>query len=309
MAAGDGHLRYKPVLNRAFRVARTLNLSSISRDGIQLPKIYDRDDLFRSQTDGYTASEITAIDGIPIQPYLVEVSRQMAFPDPDAAFNALFSNIPLKRPGFGDMFSSRFVWALPDYHNVTFANMTSALYANRAVVEYRGQIAGIDSGEKLHAELELNRSPPPELMGGNNLTLTIMPSSNNTKHTSLRGYPKLIDHDARERVAGYFLNDSAHLDTCVLAVKSFMPGIITLSGPKKVKPPPENVEFRRVIRSFFKACKDDGRTKLIIDVSGNAGGKIMGGFELYRNLFPTGPAWSGNRLRATPALDAFGSAM
>jgi hypothetical protein len=266
------------VLNGVFRVARTLNLSSISPDGLQLPKIYDRDDLLRSQTDGYTASEITAIDGVPVQPYLIEVSRQMAFPDPDAAFNALFSNIPLKRPGFGDMFSSLFVWALPDYDNVTFANMTSALYANRAITEYKKQFASIDSGEKLHAELELNESPGPDNQSpapDNGTTNMVMVSSNNTKPITPRGYP---------------------------------PGPVTL-GPKRVKKLPENVEFRNVIRSFFKACKDDGRTKLIIDVSGNPGGRIMGGFELYRNLFPTGPAWSGDRLRATPALNAYGSAM
>lgn len=305
-AAADGHLGYNPALNSAFSFKRTLNLVSISEDGVQLPKIYDNDDLARSTSQGYTAAAVDTIDGIPVIDYLVELSALQTQQDPDSAFNVLFTNIPFNVSGGGSGFTSGSVSGLPDSHTVKFTNGSSAVYENRAYVNQ--DLTGIDSGDKLHSLVEIpaatpTPAPTPKLLvrdgsegGADNTTLKALP-----------GYPSPIEIHKGQHVSGYFLNDTAHMDTCVLVLYSFEPkGGASESQPAETDPNASSLEFRRVVRSFFKDCKDANRNKLVIDLSANGGGILFDGFELYRNLFPTAPTYSGTRFRASQALALFG---
>ncbi|OIW26235.1 hypothetical protein CONLIGDRAFT_646420 [Coniochaeta ligniaria NRRL 30616] len=301
-AAADGHLAYTPALNSVFLLTRTLNLVSISDDGLQLPKIYDHDDLIRSTEQGYTAADLTMIDGVPILDYLIDLSALLTQQDPDAAFNALFTNIPFRAAGSGEGFVLGSISALPDFHNVSFSNGSSTVYKNVATVAQ--SLADIDSGDKLHSKVELpspaSTSPPSarvkrEIISAPSTTLSALP-----------GYPSPVEIHIGREISGYFLNDTAHMDTCVLVLAFFEPkysdGQEDLSGNLTS----QFLEFRRVTRSFFKDCKDANRTKLLIDLSANGGGNLFDSYELYRNLFPTGPAHTGNRIRATAAWDIIG---
>lgn len=304
-AAADGHFSYTPALNNAvFNFQRTLMLVSVSEDGLQLPKIYDYNDLLRSKDHGYTASDIATIDGIRITDYLIELSTLTLSQDPDAAFNNLFTNIPLKAAGNNPGFTNGSIPALPDSHAVSFTNGSSRRYENQAIVAK--DLAGIDSGEKLHTAFEL---PPATATNSASPTATGTGSSvvgrSEATASPIPGYPQPIVINKGRYVSGYFLNDSAHQDTCVLVLYSFV-GKEDGSEEETDDSTAEFFEFRRVVRSFFEACKESSRTKLVIDLSANGGGLLFEGFELYRNLFPNSINWSGTRVRANPGMDFFG---
>ncbi|KAB5511744.1 hypothetical protein GE09DRAFT_1232333 [Coniochaeta sp. 2T2.1] len=301
LAAADGHIGFPLALKTVFSFQRTLTLVSISVDGVQLPKIYDYADLLSSTDNGYTAADVTAIDGVPVIDYLVELSALQAGQDPDAAFNSLFTNIPFTASGGGGGFvSGPFPGQqLPDFHNVTFSNGSSIVYENRATVS--GNLTDVDSGEKLHAQVEL---PSPDAPAPTKLFKRQDDNATDSTVSGVPGYPSPIEIHTGKHMSGYFLNDSAHLDTCVLVLYSFEPK--AEEEDTDADSTAEYREFRRVARSFFKDCQEANRTKLLIDLSANGGGTLFDGFELYRNLFPTGSAYSGNRIRANEGINIIG---
>lgn len=184
---------------------------------------------------------------------------------------------------------------------MSFSNGSSTAYENRAVIVRN--LTDIDSGAKLHSQIEL---PSPTPTSPASAKLKREDGGPNTTSTSLTGYPSPVEIHTGQQISGYFLNDSAHLDTCVMVIWSFEPKSGDDQEDTESDSTSELFEFRRVTRSFIKDCKDANRTKLIIDLSANGGGTLFDGFELYRNLFPTGPAYSGNRIRATLAWDIIG---
>ncbi|KAK0614878.1 hypothetical protein B0T17DRAFT_370680 [Bombardia bombarda] len=297
-AAADGHFGYTPSLNSVFSFTRSLSIASVSSDGIELAKIYDVGDLQLSSS----ISDIVSIDDTPIAEFLAAEAARVQCQDPDAQFNLLFSSIPstastggVASPGFQAAAAT-----VPDSHKVEFANGTTKTYPNKASVNR--DFTGIDSGSALHTVVEL---PPSTTSSGaqtsrrdesNSTTTTEAPAA-----TSVVGYPSPRTIHKSAYISGYFLD--SHPDTCVLVLYSFAP---LETGSPSFNETAELYETRRVFRDFFSACAAAGRTRLIIDVSANGGGIVFQGFELYRNLFPTAKAWSGNRVRAHPATDLYG---
>ncbi|KAK3356777.1 hypothetical protein B0T25DRAFT_139219 [Lasiosphaeria hispida] len=317
-AAADGHLGYSPAILGVFDFQRTLNITSASVDGVELPKIYDVDDIVRLGID--SASEIVSIDNTPVQDFIGRAAAEETFQDPDAQFNSLFWSIPI---GWSGNTRSAFIGAstLPDSHTVRFANGTTKEYPNYAGLNV--PFDNITSGDDLHKVVEI---PPPPGEGpavtptrlvrhrivpiGQTETETETETETAAEETpsaapsatAVPGYPEPVVIHQSGYVAGYFLNgSSAHDDTCVLVLTSFQSenqSVYSGNG--------EYEETRRVFRDFFRACADAGRTKLILDVSANGGGFVFQGYELYKNLFPDNKAWSGSRLRAHAALDIMG---
>ncbi|KAK0710805.1 hypothetical protein B0H67DRAFT_554878 [Lasiosphaeris hirsuta] len=315
-AAADGHFSYSPAILSVFGFQRTLNITSVSSDGLELPKIYDVDDIVRLGID--SASEIVSIDDTPVQDFVGKVASEKPFQDPDAQLNFLFWSIPTAWNGDN---SPAFMSArtLPDSHTVKFANGTIKEYPNQAVVSSAVDFDKITSGDDLHESVEI---PPPPGKGspgtptrlrlkhiyadalGQTETETEVTPSAAPSATAIPGYPEPIVIHQSGYVSGYFLNGSAaHDDTCVLVLSSFAAPDDSLVDNSINA---EYEETRRVFQTFFKECAAAGRTKLILDVSGNGGGLVMQGYDLYKNLFPDNKAWSGSRLRAHTALDLMG---
>jgi C-terminal processing protease CtpA/Prc len=93
-------------------------------------------------------------------------------------------------------------------------------------------------------------------------------------------------------VAGYFL-DGEHADTAVLSVTSF-----ASNGDQSVFQ-----GFQTVVAKFLAACKEAGKTKLILDMTNNGGGTIFVGYDLFKqvSIFPT-LARNATLLTPSPAL-------
>ncbi len=310
--AADGHFAYGPPLLHVFRFAPNMPLISVSVDGVQLPKVYFKDDLDKSRDSNYEVSDIVSIDGQPIVEYLEALSRSSLSQDPDAKYNSLFGSIPLSSAGDGNGFAVGSAVALPDQSLASFSNGSTIPFNNVAVV---GQsLVNITDGTDLHLAYEIPPPPspttptPPQTANSTfpNTTTTAVPSSSPSAAPAplptVEGYPYPVLKHANNYLAGYFLNDTEHADVAVLAIYAF-----------ELDPENPNVddlqELRRVVRIFLEACQEAGKTKLIIDLSANGGGLIFEGFELYRSLFPQSVPFDGSRFRATDAFDFIGQAL
>jgi len=294
-SVGDSHFTYSPALLGAFQFTRALNLTSVSSDGIELPKVFDINDVL---APGESVSEVASIDDLPIQDYLTKLGTVSGCQDPDAQFNSLFWSIPT-----GADISYSLSPILPDAHTVKFANGSSRVYSNTAAVV--ADFSTITTGEELQAAIEI---PPPGSETSAAAAAKVRrqdaePSDSPATPTATvsPGFPEPVAIHPNSYMAGYFLNSTDHEDTAVLSVTSFAPTVDAEGAGTK-----EFAATRKFVRDFFAACAKAGRTKLVIDVSSNGGGLAMQGYELYRNLFPGNKCWSGSRLRAHAALNILG---
>ncbi|KMQ44171.1 ClpP/crotonase-like domain [Trichophyton rubrum] len=96
-------------------------------------------------------------------------------------------------------------------------------------------------------------------------------------------------------VEGYFLK-SWFPRTAVLVVKAFL-----------AKGNTTEMELSYTIANFLDQCKKRKMRKLIIDVSGNGGGLVFLGYDLFKQLVPNGKILTPSNMRATQQLDAIGS--
>jgi len=87
------------------------------------------------------------------------------------------------------------------------------------------------------------------------------------------GYPNPVIISTDQQVSGYFLDDDpAYSDVAVLSMLSFEPNYPN--------------EFQSVIETFISDAKAAGKTKLVMDLSGNGGGIILLGYDAFRQFFP-----------------------
>lgn len=69
---------------------------------------------------------------------------------------------------------------------------------------------------------------------------------------------------------------------------------------------PSTAEFAHTALQFVKEASADGKQKTIIDLSGNGGGDVVQGFNLFRIFFPDRPIHSATRFRKTEIIDLMG---
>lgn len=85
-------------------------------------------------------------------------------------------------------------------------------------------------------------------------------------------YPNPVIDQAGGDIGGYFL-DGDHGDVAVLSASSFEG-----SGAQG------SVAFQETIEKFLSECKKAGKKKLIVDVTGNGGGTILLGYDMFKQV-------------------------
>lgn len=111
--------------------------------------------------------------------------------------------------------------------------------------------------------------------------------------------PEIRDSGANT-TAGYFLKGNGYDDVAVLSIIGFEPG----GSPDQ--PPFDNLEYllnlQTMTGEFLARSKAAGKTRLLIDVSGNGGGLVIAGYEVYSQIFPNTPLFEAANLRRTDSL-------
>ncbi|TLD10662.1 hypothetical protein PgNI_05819 [Pyricularia grisea] len=290
----DGHFDYKPALLSVFGFQSSRGLKSVSKDGLELPEIYDEHDLANADSQGFTPSAVVSIDGIPVVDYLEIVASAGALQDPDAQYNNLFTTTAVKARGGGGYFKSGGYTELPDISVYKYANGTVTSHPNIAIL--RQDLTGISNGRQLHLAFEMPPREKPIKKDDKKSSEGPIP----VNKPKVPGYPLPVVKHYNDYIAGYFMDGPDYQDAAVLSIYSFTPK----ASVKKTKT--EFSEFRRVVREFIEQCRQEHRTKLIIDLQANGGGMLHMSFELYRNLFPDAEPFDGTRFRATDAYNIIG---
>ncbi|KAF6790681.1 peptidase S41 family protein [Colletotrichum sojae] len=294
----DGHLGYTPVLNTLISFETPALFISISEDGIKTPRVYLYTDYLKSQSHGYTPSEVSTFDSAKIVDYLqqrsVDNSRDQ---DPDAAYNEQLYSAALANVGEVPSATRYIHITLSDESELEFANGTKLTLTNTATIT--SNFSGIDSGDAVHRRFEVP--------GRNGRAENPVNATRGSFSPALDGYPE-PDFVHRDRyVSGYLLPGDAFADTAVLAVNSF----ISQNGSRRASSLLDDpTEFIRVNTQLVEASRRQRRTKLIIDLQGNGGGLVANAMSLYATIFPRGgdEAHMNMRVRAHAMLDWIGSA-
>ena len=303
----DGHFVYVPdIVGSFFTFGRTIPLVSVSQDGVSLPKQYVYADVLEASfaNSSYTPSAITEIDGQNSTEYLLNLSEVGSLQDRDALWNNLFYNLAQVSLGSSGTTTGVFSgggrgrWIYPGANTtLTFENGTTSTYPNfaRVLVDF----TGIESGEDLYETYIV-----PEEVAATSTVTTTAPTSNatatstsastSTTSTPAPGYPSPVIRQSNNLNGGYFLEGEGYEDVAVLSVPSF----VGLDSAEQ--------EFQFVNQQFIADALAANKTKLIIDVSANAGGTILQGYDLFKQLFPQYLPYGATRFRAHQGFDLIG---
>lgn len=272
-----------------FRTEPLVSISPLAQpNASSVPRIYAYSDI----AQGLNPPAVTLIDGQDAEAFLDNLSKYNIFlHDPDAQWNSLFYSFAGASQG-GDGVGNGFYAGDLQGANIypgprtslTFANGTTRIYENyaRVLVDFSNIRSAQDLYKTYIAPTGSSTAPPQQL------------STGRTLYPPRPHYPTAQNFSAGNAIAGYYLSAHTHNDTAVLAVPSFLPG----GGPV--------LSYSQIAQSFLQQAHADGKTRLIIDISGNQGGDVMLGYDLYKLLFPFSQPWSGQRFRAHEGVDIMG---
>lgn len=335
-SAHEGHLFTSLCTASTIFYIRTVDLISLSIDGVKLPLIYTLDDADR-HTDNLTVSNIVAINGQNVTAFIANEALYQTS-DPDASYNSMFWNVA-QAPvdGFATgAFTQLGVNFYPGpFTNLTFANGTHKSFPNQAATSakvwstdiidgdsftYTFCIAPAMAGEQAAVSSAAPTSSPTDVPSPTS-AIASQTSSTVPNPPTMLGHPETpIVKDSNNAVAGYFLNGTEYNDTAVLYVASF--------DNENFNDPTEYAfTFVNTTRDFFDAVKAANKTKLVIDLSGNGGGNTLLPNDLvscnrayifnnlaktslqFQRLFPHIEPYGGGRYRIPPAGNIYGIAL
>lgn len=313
----DTHLAY--FMNLAagiFGFARvSLALTSISVNGsTPLPYVY-ADIVALSRGETFEPSAVVSINGMDAIEYLEDFSMRGNLQDPDALYNQLFYNLasaitPLDLATSPGYFAGAAGYIyLGENTTLAFANGTHLVHANMAFTTktFENVTSGVDvfnlyvNPPQTSTAVETASATATSALETSTAAETSAAATSTATPTEYPrpGYPEPVITFPDNRVAGYYLRADAYSSVAVLSLPTFdasngVEGNATL--------------FQSVIYEFLaNASTVDNKTHLIIDVTGNGGGDVYQGYNLFLNLFPDLFPSQLNRRRATPILDAIGT--
>lgn len=204
----------------------------------------------------YSPSPVTEIDGIDALEFLLAQSLVGMSQDPDSLYNQNFFQLSKQLVNEPSVFE--YPTSFPGKEsNITFANGTTRVYENVAVVQ--ADLTGIATGEDLYAAF-CNPDGPESSNGYRKRRSKWKRSQTSGYGSIVPFYPEPIVTHREFVVSGYYLNAAGLEDVAVLAIYSFDPA--TDGG---------ELEFQDVVQTFLSMATKAGKKKLVIDLQGNGG--------------------------------------
>ncbi|EEP82090.1 predicted protein [Uncinocarpus reesii 1704] len=286
----DGHFNLQLDALNVFTFRRTEigPILSLSIDGKKLPKVYAYRDLQRKPSKNWNPSAIKSIDGKDAVSWLRQLSYSGTSQDPDALYNSLFFNYPGSVDGsYGLFYAAVGLYTGPQI-DIEFENGTKKEYQNRAF--FHLDFDGVKDGDTFYEKFcsgDLEQAP---LLKKREVELLKRSGPGSPRPQ----FPDPVVELSDGTIAGYHLGDS---DLAVLSVSSFLPTELDNDV---------NLKFSTITSKFLEESKKKGKKKLIVDVTSNGGGALFLGFDLFKQLFPSGEITSAFNLRATEQVDIIG---
>ncbi|EXK35972.1 hypothetical protein FOMG_09164 [Fusarium oxysporum f. sp. melonis 26406] len=273
-SANDGHFYVKLCSFTPFTFMRNTALVSVSTDGIEAPELYTLTDAGLLNRAEAEVSPVVSIDGRDASSYLKEIEDQVLSQDPDARYNTLFFSFS-GNPG-----------GVLDGRNVySGSNITTLEFRNGSTFEVKNMAELNDPGfEARNGKDVFDMYCRPTQSNSSDNSSTSEPDVEPPLKSGPVGYPEPLIRDPYNQMNGYYLDD----DTVVMMIPSF-------DGDGL--PPNQSLTFGHYATKIVSKALADGRTNLIIDVSGNPGGDVDRAFNLFKLFFPSEFPYSANRFR------------
>ena len=293
----DDHLDYTPdLIEDAFKFTRPISLTSFSKDGTSLPKLYVVEDLSAAPAVAVNASAVTAINGQPANSFLEDLSLYQTGKDPDTNYNRLLVNLAAFSVGNETGAFSKGKLFTGSHTTLQFENGSTTFYENKAVVH--ANFSNIDGPEALYAQVcsekHANSGTDDDDNGAHD------GSDNNDKIKKRTeklspppiGYPDPLVRDPENDIIGFHLSGNL-TDTAVLAISGFGSGAL----------------FQQTVTAFLAKSSQARKTHLIIDLQSNGGGDEDPEYDLFGQLFPTTRLYEASAWRASPIFKAITQTM
>jgi hypothetical protein len=273
-SANDGHFYVELCSFTPFTFIRNTALVSVSTDGIKTPELYTLTDAKLLNRAEAKISPVVSIDGRDASSYLKEIEDQALSQDPDARYNTLFFSFS-GNPG-----------GVLDGRNVyPGSNITTLEFRNGTTLEVKNMAELNDPGfEARNGKDVFDMYCRPTTSNSSDNSSTSEPVVKPPLKSGPVGYPEPLIRDPYNQMNGYYLDD----DTVVMMIPSF-------DGDGL--PSNQSLTFGHYATEIVSKALADGRTKLIIDVSGNPGGNVDRAFNLFKLFFPSEFPYSANRFR------------
>lgn len=320
ISAHDGHLNYVPDIFVPFVFGNDLaeDLLSVSSDGVSVPKLYRKRHIDRWQNSGESGlpPAIEQINGQAAADYINEITlKYTQFQDPDAMWNSQFatyqtpqilSELGASLVYHGDSLTFTYEDGSEDEAEsyAFLSNEASArLFANRVRSGedfYDAFLQPIDSLPTVARRSEVKRlsAEDQKPRGVNSIAnAKEIVRARIAEQRELENLPVALTNVTEGgggTVAGYFLDGDGYDDTAVLAVSDFIGTDGDVYGYLE--------EFQATVEDFLNECRSEGKEKLVIDVTGNGGGLVAAGLELFAQLFPDEEQWGANNMRLGTAV-------
>ncbi|KAF4946671.1 hypothetical protein FSARC_14135 [Fusarium sarcochroum] len=314
VAAADGHFAYTPAILNTLSFGRpAFEFESLSLNGVSLPQLFMRSDVTRGNHNelDYHPSAVDTIDGVPAVEFLEqEAALALAKPhDPDAQYNNMFSSLP--KSALGRVAGTRSSQVeIPDNHTIQFYNGSKKVTTSYISIPPGINFTGIDSGEKFHEAFEVPAPPQTKSVEPTSVKTSATPAtstaSSTTSPTALSpsGYPTPIAKVPQDSLAAYFLNSTDYEDVVVLSILDFLPLKSDAANIDGTGIRAFLLDVQKFLIKIVKKAKQEGRDKLVIDLSANGGGSKVLASLLYTLFFPGAELNLVDRYRANEALEA-----
>ncbi|KAK3209942.1 hypothetical protein GRF29_44g1176347 [Pseudopithomyces chartarum] len=293
--AHDGHLSIQTCSTTGIQFYRRGGgLISVSKDGLETPEIYLAWDKSALKSGSSDVSPITSINGQDVIEYLEEIAATITSQDADARWNQLFTSgaALASYPGSSLAYQGRFVynsgfWPGADKTQLEFKN-GSSIDLDTVALYTTGLQHTVTSN---YGFLSLLCNPSSTQNVRRDTSPSVTKRSAPTSTAGPVGYPVPIIRDPENKLVGFNLDE----ETDVMFIPTFeSPGNGT-NG---------TLSLSEIASSIINNALENGRTKLIIDLSGNGGGSISRAFDLFKYFFPNEFPYSGTRFRRSDAMDS-----
>ncbi|KNG46160.1 peptidase s41 family protein [Stemphylium lycopersici] len=317
--AHDGHLGWNGMAYAgafAWRRGSSFALISASTDGSEIPQVWALQD-FNNTNGAYDPSPVTKLDGKDVLDFLKEEADLTAYHDPDTRFNAMF--FMQSADSYGSFTNPRFYPGATT--NITYENGTTDEYRNAAIVlqpttwnyiedaetfyqqycipETANVGRASDKGEKKKGgakKRDIN-APPLHLENPRDHNFQGAFAQQHGSVPLLYPEPAVQHSGDLVPLAGYFINTGAG-EIGVLIAQTF--NTPDTAGAQ---------EFQEVIEEYISQAKSRGVEKHIIDIRGNPGGKILSGYDMYLQFFPSQVPQVQSRYRGHAASEVYGESI
>lgn len=331
-SAHDGHLSVKGLCSQQLFVYYTaMPVVSISTDGLKLPEIYAAsasyssaiycvittdpylEDIALLKSSSHRVSPLVSVDDQDAVSFFKAQALKQNFQDPDAQYNSAFKTFSrggLKTDAMEGAWQESLVWPGQSSYAFKFGNGTVRHVETKALPQKLVDF-NFPNGKAFFREMCV-----PENKGSSSaarsssssavMSVTPTPSSSSTPSSSASAsanaqkpvpttLPKPVMQEPQNLVLGYYLHEKGLRDVAVLLIPSFLTNL----GP-------QSVSFVDHVAKFLKQAVDDGKKRLVIDVTGNAGGTVNTAYDLIKQLFPNKPIYGAERFRSHEAMDFLG---